>query len=807
MVVALLAAPSTVPACNPPGDPVVAKVALYDGSHYNDVEKVIFSSDPDLSRSSWSGRISSLQIEGGISVAVYSQPDYTGTCDTFVGEDPDLANDRIGDDQIASIRMFYNCSGPVVDPAVVGMTAVTGSSDQIQCPFDYVKRDTNLNEGAGGDFIYLCLHYESKADAGDSSLTGLEEHAGPGCGGTVPGPTPVPVDLNQGTDGDPVYLCYYTKGNNNPAVPNGEVRTLRDVEFLVADSDPGTGDPGPACISMFVDASAGTIPSGAVGALPENLNSGAGGKAIYACTLNDDDGIRVSTPNLTPPTISFAGSTPAPDAAGWNNTPVTLTWNCTDSSGHNLPRATRTLSADGANQSATAICEDTVGNIASDTQTGISIDSAPPVITFANRTGPDKSGWSNTDVTVAWNCSDALSGAVQPIEFESVTTDGANQSVTGSCADLAGNTASDTQTGINVDKTAPALMGSVSPAANASGWFNTDVTVQWKCGDGGGSGLAADCPPNSTITGEGVGLSTSQSIGDRAGNQTKTSVRANIDRTAPQLSVPSLTPPANSSGWNNGDVTATWLCSDGLSGVPAPSTSQVVTGEGDGLSATGTCADRADNQASDTVTGIRIDRTAPVLTASAVTANGAPYAPGTWTNQDVTVTFTCADQLSGVATVTAPQTLRAAGGDQHVDGGCDDNAGNHTEASFGGIDIDKTAPVMSCSANPATLAPPAHQLVPVKVTVQTTDDLSGPAALTLLKVTSSEPDKGLDAADVPGDIQGFVVGTPGVDGLLRAERSDTGVGRVYTLTYRGADAAGNTATCQATVTVPLNQKG
>jgi hypothetical protein len=34
MVVALLAAPSTVPACNPPGDPVVAKVALYDGSHY-----------------------------------------------------------------------------------------------------------------------------------------------------------------------------------------------------------------------------------------------------------------------------------------------------------------------------------------------------------------------------------------------------------------------------------------------------------------------------------------------------------------------------------------------------------------------------------------------------------------------------------------------------------------------------------------------------------------------------------------------------------------------------------------------------
>ena len=44
-------------------------------------------------------------------------------------------------------------------------------------------------------------------------------------------------------------------------------------------------------------------------------------------------------------------------------------------------------------------------------------------------------------------------------------------------------------------------------------------------------------------------------------------------------------------------------------------------------------------------------------------------------------------------------------------------------------------------------------------------------------------------------------------GQLRAERSDAGNGRTYTLTYRGRDLAGNTALCTTTVTVPKSQGG
>jgi hypothetical protein len=815
VVVAALAALFAVAGCTgtaPPTNTVPADVILYDAANYSGNTTVISSSTPDLSRVGWSGRISSLRIQGGLSIAVYSQPNYTGTCDTFVGHDPDLGNDRIGDQRIASIRLFHNCSGIVADPVVVDIRAVTGETDQIQCPAGYVKRDTNLNEGTAGEVIYLCLQYASRADAGDSAFTGLMEYVGwtrPTFACTnlelEPAPTPVPVDLNKGTGGELIYLCYFTKAQGHVLGVDG--RPLRDVDFVVTDSTLDADHQLAVCATRFEDVedfatSSATLDSNPVNAFDRDLNDSAGGKVIYACAMNYDLPLPIATPDLTPPAISFAGAA-EPGAAGWNKPPVTLRWNCSDPGGVVAPQVTQTLLAEGKQQSATATCEDLAGNLASATQTDIDIDGTPPTIGFVDRTQPNKNGWNNTDVTVRWNCADALSGPVRAVEVESVTTDGANQSATGSCADLAGNTVSDPQTGINVDKTAPLLTGSVAPAPSASGWSSGAVTVHWTCDDGGGSGLDGDCPADSTVTGEGAGLSASQSISDRAGNQTTTSVPVNIDRTPPAISGPSLTPPAGASGWNNGDVTVTWACSDDLSGVPAPATSQLVTGEGDDLSATGTCEDRAGNPASETVTGIRIDRTAPVLTVWATTPDGTPYAPGTWTNKAVTVTFSCADELSGVATVTAPQTLRADGGDQHVDGVCEDNAGNRTEASFEHIDIDQTAPVLACGANPATLSPPDHTLVPVNVSVRATDDLSGPGPYSLLKVTSNEPDKGLGGADLPGDIQGFVVGTADLDGLLRAERSDTGAGRVYALTYRGTDAAGNAATCQATVTVPV----
>jgi hypothetical protein len=54
------------------------------------------------------------------------------------------------------------------------------------------------------------------------------------------------------------------------------------------------------------------------------------------------------------------------------------------------------------------------------------------------------------------------------------------------------------------------------------------------------------------------------------------------------------------------------------------------------------------------------------------------------------------------------------------------------------------------------------------------------------------------------DIVDWTTGTPDTSGKLRAEPNLFGPDRVYTLTYQGADAAGNQATCTAPVTVPLH---
>jgi hypothetical protein len=89
-----------------------------------------------------------------------------------------------------------------------------------------------------------------------------------------------------------------------------------------------------------------------------------------------------------------------------------------------------------------------------------------------------------------------------------------------------------------------------------------------------------------------------------------------------------------------------------------------------------------------------VDTTPPTITASATKADGSLYTAGAWTNQNVTVTFTCIDNPggSGVASVTGPSIVSTEGADQSVPGTCTDAAGNSAATSFGPIKIDKTPP-------------------------------------------------------------------------------------------------------------------
>jgi hypothetical protein len=191
----------------------------------------------------------------------------------------------------------------------------------------------------------------------------------------------------------------------------------------------------------------------------------------------------------------------------------------------------------------------------------------------------------------------------------------------------------------------------------------------------------------------------------------------------------------------------------------------------------------------------------------------------------------CSDQTVVDNISVDPQFIDPAGGDYHlrpgspaVDRGTNDGApavdidGDQRpfDGNGDGIPVtdigadeittivsDTTRPTISCSASPNVLWPPNQMLVPVTVTIAASDD-SGSVTVTLVSVTSSQADSGLDPSDLPNDIQGWTTGSDDRSGYLRAERFEQP--RLYTLTYRAADPSGNSATCQTTVTVPLKPR-
>lgn len=287
------------------------------------------------------------------------------------------------------------------------------------------------------------------------------------------------------------------------------------------------------------------------------------------------------------------------------------------------------------------------------------------------------------------------------------------------------------------------------------------------------------------------------------------------DSTPPTTSVLSA-PTPNAAGWNNSNVTVTLNSADDPGGtgvkqitysamgaqpiasttVPAATTSFQVSNEGiTTIAFFGT--DNAGNVEMPKTLIVELDKTPPSIAGS---RTPLPNANG-WNNIDVTVSFACADTLSGlsVGSPPPPTVFSTEVTNQSVTGMCQDLAGNSSSTTVSGINVDKTPSIVTCSVSPSILWPPDDTLVSVNAYVTVTDSLSGSAGFNLVSVTSSEPDSGL------GDIQGFVAGTPSVSGQLRAQRLGSGNGRVYTLTYSGLDRAGNPASCTTTVTVPHDQ--
>jgi len=118
------------------------------------------------------------------------------------------------------------------------------------------------------------------------------------------------------------------------------------------------------------------------------------------------------------------------------------------------------------------------------------------------------------------------------------------------------------------------------------------------------------------------------------------------------------------------------------------------------------------------------------------------------------------------------------------------------------------APVFqSLTASPNVLWPPNHKLVPITVNWIVLDDSGLAPVIELKRIIMNEGDEINTYDPIFDDTQGDGHTTTDIqikDGViyLRAERSGTGTGRAYTLTYEATDTDGNVGTASVTVTVP-----
>lgn len=282
-------------------------------------------------------------------------------------------------------------------------------------------------------------------------------------------------------------------GNAHPGAPSASVVTTRSNSwvFAVGNDWDNAVSRTPAAGQSLVHQYLATV-NDTYWVQSENLPTPQSGTTV---TISDTapttdrynlSVVEVLPANSTPPTIT-ASLSPSPNAGGWNNSNVTVTFTCTAGS---YPIQTCppqvVVSTEAANQVISGTTTDTSGNSAT-TSVTVNLDKTRPTIIAVASPSPNANGWNNSTVTVNFSCGDTLSGVAACSGPVMVSTEGANQVVTGVATDIAGN-ASTVSTTFNLDKTPPAL--SVTSPTNGATLTSSALTVTGSVSDAL-SGVAA----------------------------------------------------------------------------------------------------------------------------------------------------------------------------------------------------------------------------------------------------------------------------------------------------------------------------
>ena len=246
----------------------------------------------------------------------------------------------------------------------------------------------------------------------------------------------------------------------------------------------------------------------------------------YQCTATSSGGTAYRSilvkRDTVAPQLTFGTPSPAPNAAGWNSTDVSVPFNATDAMSGVYSTSSGSpvsITGSGSNRTASVVVTDSAGNSATFTTPAVNIDRSAPVVT------PNVSGmlgsndWYISDVEVSWTTTDDDSpiSATESCDTHSVTTD--TSGVTFTCTATSAGGSTTTSVSIKRDATPPQLdFGTLSPLPNESGWHSGEVNIPFTTTDATSSVATTSHASPLVITGPGANLTTEVVVSDAAGN-------------------------------------------------------------------------------------------------------------------------------------------------------------------------------------------------------------------------------------------------------------------------------------------------